>query len=584
MSANTITYEVQVREGGRWVTQGHYERGDREEAIAHAKSVERLKNQMVKVVRETFTAESNQAEQVVVYRSEPQAVAAPPPGQRKEAPKEAKKPAGEKEAPKGAPAAKKPAAKKAPDPAPLPSALTGMPVKRGLSSSLRTFGKGVGIVLFAMLAGLAVMSALAKVIDLFDSPTLSLNKTPILLVSYITAVLMTALPLLLRVFGPPRRKAKPAESVLPDPEPVPVLEDRPVLAPPPEAAPVAPSASDLADAFLADAALAEAAAADMLAALDDGEVLVAPDEEPAPEETLPEETLPPLTPDQQFAELRAAVATALLQGASEADPHGAIGAGLLLAGGADRLRVQEGEAGGRFAAVLAEGLDSLGAGAGFSQTFLDELETSVSRPHYRNMLAAGYLLIDDIAEQRRGDAGRARRYLDAWMTPVETMPAGEEQAVILVSSLHPRDIAAFHDGRGDILAELHGEMIRRSLILYSGTLVSLSPEQAVVRFHWSGQAIEAAIAIQEAARMRNREAEHDRFDLAIGLDGGTVQAGLPQAAAPLIAAAAAAAQAAQPTEIRCTRGIFDQTPPDVFTLTPVAAGNSQAAPFKVSWQ
>lgn len=568
MSGNSITYEVQILERGRWVTEGHYGRSDREEAMAHARSLERSRNQMVKVVRETFTAADNHAEQTIVYRSEPQPPSSPPPASRKEngAAQAAPKGGAAQTAPKGGATRKaatsKPAQAKPAAPEPAAS-----PAKPRLRSSLLTFGKAVAIVAVAMTAGFLVMYGLGQLIDIFASPTLSMNRTTILLVSNVTTVLLTALPLLLRMMAP--RRPAPAPLALPDEEEViPPVEPEAAEAPPPEpaAAPAIPPSIEP----------------------DSGESETRPEtaaeDEAALAESPQEEAPPPLTPEQQFAELCAALAGALPLESGEADPQRTIGAGLLLAGAADRLRGKEASLGEQFAALLTAALDRLGTEPGFARTFLELLSASVEQPHYRSMLATGYMLIDDIAESRRGDPARIRRCLDAWTAPAEAAPAVEEQATILVSCLHPRAIAAFHEGKGEILAGHHEALLRRAIILHSGTVVSLSPEQATIRFAWPAQAIEAAIALQQAAKHRIEEKAEEPFDLAIGLDAGIVPGNSVEAMAPLIETAAAAARAAQPKEIRCTQGLFERTTSDIVTLTQVTAGGSGAAPYRISWR
>jgi len=575
MAATTVTYEVYAREGNaRWVVKGRYGRGEREEAVAHAKSIERLKRMPVRVVRETYWAANDHVEEVTVYRSESRLTA--------ERPAAAAKAPANDDAP-----ARKPAAetKSSPIEAKLPPIEpVGTERKKALSQALRTFGKAVGVVVAAVLLGLVVTSALSSLIDDYGGSTLTANKTTILGTSYIAIVLLTALPLLFKLLGigtdggqkeasPARRSAKPAETA-------PVKAEKEEAPPEKTPPPAAPAKKERVLVSLGPVVV------DQPVNEENGEAAeTAAEDSGADDKEAEDEPLPPLTAEQQFAEL-AGLLPAVLRGRWQSpDQHKVFGAALLLAGAVRHLRRQGGDGSEGLDDMLASALKEIGIPAALAGSFADKLEDYADQPRYRPMVGAGHVLIDGIAKRRSADPSEILRCLEAWTAPATAETDDDRMIAVLVSALQPRGETGLSEDGGATLAQLHERMLRRALVTFAGTVVTVTAEQVVARFEWPAQAIEAAMAVQEAVARHNDETPDEAFDVRIGIDAAIVPAEAPELIAPAVATASRAAQTAQPAQILCTRGIREGAPADAFTFTAMEEGTDPAEALSlVVWQ
>jgi adenylate cyclase len=486
----TVTFEVHTLKSGRWELNANYPPEESEKCLDAAKRLFASNRfEGVRVIEDTYDPSSKTHEEDVLYCSPRR----PPP---KPVRREAKAPRARR-----VKAAAKPATTK-------------KPAKREPSEIVR----GIPKIAVVSTVSLAVAALISYVVILVLQQlqridvAISSNMAQAVLIA---VFLLTALGLfvpLMRRFGPSLRPAAKAAPEAPVTNPPAMPANLPQ--PPPLSA-ENPAPAEAGDDALADPSEPEFAAAD---------------EEPDPEPTEPDEVAPPDAPVPAAAEDVSADILKFIRDSLEPlaaagrplDAFNRFGLTLYFAGAGEYLGSRDGLPRETMRDILAAHVRMLGHTPEMAQGFCANIDEYLVNPKYFKMYEAGRGAIVRHLQDPDGDTG-ALAALDFWNEPAAPGVSHDKEFVAVLFT----DIVgstAITQERGDEAAQLvvhaHNAIVRDALALHGGREIKHTGDGIMATFPQITNAVDGAVAMQEACARVNAATPGLGLGLCIGVNAG----------------------------------------------------------------
>lgn len=540
MSSNrSISLEIYGLKGGRWSIHANYSVQQREECLDDAKELDaKGKFEAVCVVRETYSEESNLARQAVIYHS-PKLTSPPPVATVMEgaAGGSSKKPApvgggeaggvrrvkegGTEKAPDKA-TAKKPAPKKKPVPA---SAQNGPTLADVLPRLL-------AVAVVSLLGALAVAYLAYIFIQFLPSFGIVLGKTmsqAVIISCFVISFLFLFVPLLKRYVpsiqssGPRQRVSSDVQQAEPLPEGLADLPDEDDMESnlgDEETDDVAAEVSD--DTEDSDADTEKDTESD---AVEPSESDSSEEDDEELDDTEKKTSAAKAKKPDVSAEMLKFIRDSLEPLAKAGRPLNAFnrfGLTLFFAGAgeymASKNRVSEKE----MADILCSHVQILGHTADMAQGFCGNIEEYLVNPKYFQMYENGRSALAAHMQNPEAELAIAEA-MDTWCEPAAAASKNTKEFVAVLFT----DIVgstALTQERGDDAAQLvvheHNSIVRDALALHGGKEIKHTGDGIMATFSQITNAVEGAVAMQEACQRANGAKPDLGLGLCIGVNAG----------------------------------------------------------------
>ena len=474
----SLTYEIYVMRSGRWELHGNYEPEEAEKCLDEGKRLYKSgRHEQVRVVADTYDPETKTHEEEVLYCSPRRP--RPKPVKTNAKPMKVRR---TKETNKAAP--KQP----------------GSEIARGIPKIAAVSTASLTVAALISYVALVALRQLQELDVAFGGGTAQ----AILIGLFLATAIALFVPLMRR-FGPSlRQEAKPpapAENAPPVPQglPPPPLSAEP---PPPPVEEDLPEPSE------------------------DGAEASDEDEEEAPEDETEDEE-PPAIVDagdvgKDLLRFIGGSLEPLAEAGRQLDAFNRFGLTLYFAGAAEYLAARDGMPRDVLQEVLATHVQMLGHTPEMAQGFCANIDEYLLNPKYFQMYETGRSAIVQHMQDPEGETG-AVAAMDFWNEPAQPGSAHDREFVAVLFT----DIVgstAMTQARGDEGAQLvvhaHNEIVRDALALHGGKEIKHTGDGIMATFPQITNAVDGAIAIQQACRRANAGDPELGLGICIGINAG----------------------------------------------------------------
>ncbi|NKB58255.1 MAG: hypothetical protein GKS00_18165 [Alphaproteobacteria bacterium] len=486
MSDNSnITYEIYLLKSGRWELHTHFTPDERDLCVEEAKKIyASTRVEGVRVIEDTYDSKTKTSQEETLYCSP------------RRAPPKKPKPKSKQEKGKPLKVRRTKPSKKA-------------PAKRERSEIAEGIPK-IAVVSSASLAMAALISYFVLlVMQQLQETDIALNNTTaqgVLIAVFLVTAAALFVPLMRR-FGPSLREARRAE------------EEAPAVQPNPPA--IAPDTAAAAAELPAPPPLSES--------LEDDEAAsdLADDDLEEEDETDEAEEEPPVTAstgtvDADLLKFIRDSLEPLAAAGRSLDAFNRFGLTLYFAGAGEYLASRDGLARDSMQALLSSHVQMLGHTPEMAQGFCANIDEYLVNPKYFKMYEAGRSAIVQHLNEPDGDAG-AVEAMDFWNEPSAPSATHDKEFVAVLFT----DIVgstAMTQERGDAGAQLvvheHNTIVRDALALHGGREIKHTGDGIMATFPQITNAVDGAVAMQEACQRANAANPGLGLGLCIGVNAG----------------------------------------------------------------
>ena len=209
------------------------------------------------------------------------------------------------------------------------------------------------------------------------------------------------------------------------------------------------------------------------------------------------------------------------QSGNKLDQRNKFGVSLFMAGACNISARRRSLSFDEVAAVLHQCICALGTAPNVSKTFVKKIPNYLVEPQYKEMYDRGAQAMKRFID--RGEAGDTgiNSALEDWNRPVQAAGGGKLMAVMFTDIINSTALTQkLGDHGAQEMVHIHNRLVRSEIVAQMGKEVKHMGDGIMCSFNTPTAAVEAGVAMQKALQKHNESGHHIQFEIRIGINAG----------------------------------------------------------------